>query len=495
MQDPVVIMNFTHIYEDETFYISEQKSSTSRSCEASFTPLSGPAPVSLAASSGPANVWAASGAPSDRPVSLAASSGLANARAASGAPFDRPMSLATSSGPATARAAGSGDSAPVRAASCASFIVSGSPACAQTISPRCMSATVARTPSSPFTPSILDFTTLSGTTGFCDDAAADEIRRRIADFPARGIHFLDNGNFHYLTRFWCEKISEDFALVVYDHHVDLRKPVFPGLMSCGSWIRDVLLRNSHCRAVLIIGPECAQADIIERELQSLADEDSFSDENMSETATERRKTADQATHASAAGQPFHASAAGQPPFASAVGQPSHVSVAGQPPLASAANHPPRVSAAARPFYVSAADYASHSWTFVRREADGQRPCASAPVRVCCFTEDDILDGRVARELPHLLDALHLPVYISIDKDVLSRKVLRTNWDQGIMTEAEFRHELDRFAMGPDIHILGVDICGEPAYNACRRLLDDTRDLRRSDGVNRRLLEHYLARVH
>ena len=375
MQDPVVIMNFTHIYEDETFYISEQKSSTSRSCEASFTPLSGPAPVSLAASSG-----------------------LANARAASGAPFDRPMSLATSSGPATARAAGSGDSAPVRAASCASFIVSGSPACAQTISPRCMSATVARTPSSPFTPSILDFTTLSGTTGFCDDAAADEIRRRIADFPARGIHFLDNGNFHYLTRFWCEKISEDFALVVYDHHVDLRKPVFPGLMSCGSWIRDVLLRNSHCRAVLIIGPECAQADIIERELQSLVAED----------------------------QPLR---------------------------------------------------------------------ASAPVRVCCFTEDDILDGRVARELPHLLDALHLPVYISIDKDVLSRIVLRTNWDQGIMTEAEFRHELDRFAMGPDIHILGVDICGEPAYNACRRLLDDTRDLRRSDGVNRRLLEHYLARVH
>ena len=309
MQDPVVIMNFTHIYEDETFYISEQKSSTSRSCEASSTPLSGPTPVSLAASSGPAN-----------------------ARAASSKPY------------------------------------------------------------------ILDFTTLSGTTGFCDDAAADEIRRRIADFPARGIHFLDNGNFHYLTRFWCEKISEDFALVVYDHHVDLRKPVFPGLMSCGSWIRDVLLRNSHCRAVLIIGPECAQADIIERELQSLVAED----------------------------QPLR---------------------------------------------------------------------ASAPVRVCCFTEDDILDGRAARELPHLLDALHLPVYISIDKDVLSRKVLHTNWDQGIMTEAEFRRELDRFTMAPDIHILGVDICGEPAYNACRRLLDDTRDLRRSDGVNRRLLEHYLARVH
>lgn len=431
MQDPVVIMNFTHIYEDETFYISEQKSSTSRSCGASFTPSNSPAPVSftafdrpvsLAASSGPANVRAASGAPSDRSASFAASSNLATARAASGAPSDRHVSFAASSGPATARASSS-------------------------------------------KPYILDFTTLSGTTGFCDDAAADEIRRCIADFPARGIHFLDNGNFHYLTRFWCEKITEDFVLVVYDHHVDLRKPVFPGLMSCGSWIRDVLLRNSHCRAVLIIGPECAQADIIERELQSLADEDSFSDDSMFGTAAERRMTADQATHASAAGQLPH---------------------------------------------VSAADYASHSWTYVRREAsdqpprssasvrrdtDGQHPCASAPVRVCCFTEDDILDGRAARELPHILDALHLPVYISIDKDVLSRKVLRTNWNQGIMTEAEFRHELDRFTMDPDIHILGVDICGEPAYNACRRLLDDTRDLRRSDGVNRRLLEHYLARVH
>ena len=444
MQDPVVIMNFTHIYEDETFYISEQKSSTSRSCEASSTPLSGPAnvraasgapsdrpasfvasdrPVSIAASSGPATARAASGAPSDRPVSIAAaSSSPVTARAASGAPSDRPVSIAASSGPVTSRASSS-------------------------------------------KPYILDFTTLSGTTGFCDDAAADEIRRRIADFPARGIHFLDNGNFHYLTRFWCEKITEDFVLVVYDHHVDLRKPVFPGLMSCGSWIRDVLLRNSHCRAVLIIGPERAQADIIERELQSLADEDSFSDDSMSGTAAERRMTADQATHASAAGQPSHA---------------------------------------------SAADYASHSWTYVRREAsdqpprsstsvrrdtDGQRLCASAPVRVCCFTEDDILDGRVARELPHILDALHLPVYISIDKDVLSRKVLRTNWDQGIMTEAEFRRELDRFTMDPKIHILGVDICGEPAYNACRRLLDDTRDLRRSDGVNRRLLEHYLSRAH
>ena len=379
MQDPVVIMNFTHIYEDETFYISEQKSSTSRSCGALSTSPNGPAPVSFTASSGPATVRAASGAPSDRPasfvasdrpVSFAASSSPATARAASGAPSDRPVSFTASSNPVTARASSS-------------------------------------------TPYILDFTTLSGTTGFCDDAAADEIRRCIADFPVRGLHFLDNGNFHYLTRFWCEKITEDFALVVYDHHVDLRKPVFPGLMSCGSWIRDVLLRNSHCRAVLIIGPECAQADIIEHELQSLVAED----------------------------QPSRSSAS------------------------------------------------------VRRDTDGQRPCASAPVRVCCFTEDDILDGRVAREFPHLLDALHLPVYISIDKDVLSRKVLRTNWDQGIMTEAEFRHELDRFTMDPDIHILGVDICGEPAYNACRRLLDDTRDLRRSDGVNRRLLEHYLARVH
>lgn len=375
MQDPVVIMNFTHIYEDETFYISEQKSSTPRSGEAS------PAP---SASSSPATVT------TERAL--------------------RSPSIVPDS-PAPALSTESSIPAPARVAS--------------------------------LKPCILDFTTLSGTNGFCDDAAADEIRRRIADFPARGLHFLDNGNYHYLTRFWCEKITEDFALVVYDHHVDLRKPVFPGLMSCGSWIRDVLLRNSHCRAVLIIGPERAQAGIIERELQSLADEDNFSDESVSGTAAGPRMIADSAVH-------------------------------DRTPSASDVNLP------------------AHTWTFVRPKADNQSSPLSA--RVSCFTEDDILDGRAARELPHILDALRLPVYISIDKDVLSRKVLRTNWDQGIMTEAEFRHELDRFTTDPQIHILGADICGEPAYNACRRILDDTRDLRRSDGVNHRLLEHYLARM-
>lgn len=359
MLDPVVIMNFTHIYEDETFYISEQKSSAPRSCVAS------PAPSSVTGS------------------------------------------------PAPALSTESGIPAPARVAS--------------------------------LKPYILDFTTLSGTTGFCDDAAADEIRRRIADFPARGLHFLDNGNFHYLTRFWCEKITEDFALVVYDHHVDLRKPVFPGLMSCGSWIRDVLLRNSHCRAVLIIGPERAQADIIERELQSLADEDNFSDESVSGTAAEPRMIADSAVH-------------------------------DRTPSASDVNLP------------------AHTWTSVCREADDHPTRSSTSASVSCFTEDDILDGRAAHELPHILDELRLPVYISIDKDVLSRKVLRTNWDQGIMTEAELHRELGRFTADPEIHILGADICGEPVYNACRRILDDTRDLRRSDGVNHRLLEHYLARM-
>lgn len=365
MQDPVVIMNFTHIYEDETFYISEQKSSAPRSGEASLAP---------SASSSPATIT------TERAL--------------------RPPS-----------------------------IVPGSPAPARVASLK---------------PCILDFTTLSGTNGFCGDAAADEIRHRIAEFPARGLHFLDNGNFHYLTCFWCEKITEDFALVVYDHHVDLRKPVFPGLMSCGSWIRDVLLQNSHCRAVLIIGPERAQADIIERELQSLVANEEGLDERASRIA-------------------------------------AYPQVSTEAVNDRAAND-------------SDADQPAHSWTYVRREADNQSPRSSASARVSCFTEDDILDGRAARELPHILDELRLPVYISIDKDVLTRKVLCTNWDQGIMTEAELHRELGRFTTDPQIHILGADICGEPAYNACRRILDDTRDLRRSDGVNHRLLEHYLARM-
>lgn len=51
-----------------------------------------------------------------------------------------------------------------------------------------------------------------------------------------------------------------------------------------------------------------------------------------------------------------------------------------------------------------------------------------------------------------------PMYISIDKDVLSKKVLETNWDQGSMSTETLLKWLMFFR--EQYRIEGIDICGE-----------------------------------
>ena len=52
----------------------------------------------------------------------------------------------------------------------------------------------------------------------------------------------------------------------------------------------------------------------------------------------------------------------------------------------------------------------------------------------------------------------LPVYLSIDKDVLSKEYASTNWDQGSMTLAQLKETLR--AIAAQREILGIDVCGE-----------------------------------
>lgn len=53
-----------------------------------------------------------------------------------------------------------------------------------------------------------------------------------------GIHLIDIGDYHYITRLYLSKVNEAFDLLVLDNHRDDQEPRFPGLRSCGSWIRD-----------------------------------------------------------------------------------------------------------------------------------------------------------------------------------------------------------------------------------------------------------------
>lgn len=104
----------------------------------------------------------------------------------------------------------------------------------------------------------VDLRSLRGTDCYCDSAAASAIRSAIAPFPAFGVHFLDSGNYHYATKFWLEKISRPFSLVVFDHHTDAQPPAWgDGLLSCGGWIADVVAANPNLRDVLVAGPPAA----------------------------------------------------------------------------------------------------------------------------------------------------------------------------------------------------------------------------------------------
>lgn len=53
----------------------------------------------------------------------------------------------------------------------------------------------------------------------------------------------------------------------------------------------------------------------------------------------------------------------------------------------------------------------------------------------------------------------LPIYISIDKDVLSANEFISDWDQGNMSLAVLKKEME-FLIGR-FRIIGTDICGEP----------------------------------
>ena len=95
---------------------------------------------------------------------------------------------------------------------------------------------------------------MEGTNCYCDEAAAEEIRERIRPFGAGGLHFLDSGNYHYVSRLWLELVTEPFDLLVFDHHTDMQEPAFGGILSCGGWVRAALEELPLLRRVYLAGP-------------------------------------------------------------------------------------------------------------------------------------------------------------------------------------------------------------------------------------------------
>ena len=108
---------------------------------------------------------------------------------------------------------------------------------------------------------------IPGTNCYCDEEAMNEIRSRIAPYSYGEIHFIDSGNYHYMTRIWLEKISEPFDLLVFDNHTDMQPPAFGGLLSCGGWIYDSVMELPLLQKVILIGPDEEAFSRVEPEIQ------------------------------------------------------------------------------------------------------------------------------------------------------------------------------------------------------------------------------------
>ena len=130
----------------------------------------------------------------------------------------------------------------------------------------------------------LDCTKIVGTDCYCDDDAIKEINELIDNAEssksecnriienrdnstnAPDIHFFDNGNYHYMSKLWTDRVQEPFTLIVFDHHPDMQPPRFGGILSCGGWVKEVLDNNKFIQSVIIIGVKDELVETVREEL-------------------------------------------------------------------------------------------------------------------------------------------------------------------------------------------------------------------------------------
>ena len=96
---------------------------------------------------------------------------------------------------------------------------------------------------------------LPGSNCYCDGDAMETLRQKLEEFDADGIHFIDSGNYHYMSRIWLEKLNTPFRLVVFDNHTDMQPPAFGGLLSCGGWVAASLEELPLLKEVILVGPD------------------------------------------------------------------------------------------------------------------------------------------------------------------------------------------------------------------------------------------------
>ena len=100
---------------------------------------------------------------------------------------------------------------------------------------------------------MIDCRDLEGTRCYLDDSAKSILVDRLNEYSAEGIHFIDSGNYHYLSLLWLQKITTPFNLVLFDHHPDNQPPSFGEITSCGGWVLEATETLPNLKNVFTYG--------------------------------------------------------------------------------------------------------------------------------------------------------------------------------------------------------------------------------------------------
>ena len=231
----------------------------------------------------------------------------------------------------------------------------------------------------------MDLRHLQGVSRMCDISGQEELRHTLEPYGPSGIHFIDSGNYHYISKLFIDKINFPFGLVVVDRHPDMQPPFWSEMLSCGGWVKEVMDHHPWLKQTLIIGAQ---------------------DELIGQLPEEDRKRA--------------------------------------------------------------RFIATDQWEAVLEEV--LVPPEIAP-------SGTVLSQSASQDVPRLL-----PIYLSIDKDVLTSEDAVTDWGNGNMTCSELTRIIQFIALRRSL--IGVDICGDTAD--VRQHYPASRAVQVNDRTNRHL---------
>ena len=92
-----------------------------------------------------------------------------------------------------------------------------------------------------------------GTNCFCDDDAQTEIARRLAGLPFDAVHWIDAGDYHYVSKIRAGLIDRPFDIVMFDNHPDTHESDFSEMLNCGGWLYTALGTNPNLDHAIVAG--------------------------------------------------------------------------------------------------------------------------------------------------------------------------------------------------------------------------------------------------